>query len=102
MQISPNHNRLVAGKRWHAAKTDSNSDQRHDGRKKEETDNGVRSPQIEDKESYRQEEGEFVKKMALARERDQDRFCSLFGHPELSFQLLREYYLKEMYCESCQ
>ena len=53
-------------------------------------------------QEFREEEGELVEKMRMARSMNQQRFCELFGKPELSFQLLRDYYLKKMYCESCE
>ena len=33
---------------------------------------------------------------------DSIRFCKLFGHPALSFQLMRNTALKEYFCDNCQ
>jgi len=39
--------------------------------------------------------------MSKAKELDEERFCSLFGEPYLSFQLLDHPIIKQDYCASC-
>lgn len=47
-------------------------------------------------------EKEYVQFMARAKEMNQERFCSLFGYPNMSFQLLEDLPVKEMYCKTCK
>ena len=44
----------------------------------------------------------FDQKMEQALEMNQNRFCKLFGHPALTFQLMRKLKLKGLYCNNCQ
>ncbi|MCB0401371.1 MAG: hypothetical protein KDD41_04760 [Flavobacteriales bacterium] len=44
---------------------------------------------------------EYVEYMRRARDMNPERFCKLFGAPNMSFQLLKDIGVKEMYCNSC-
>lgn len=55
---------------------------------------------IYNKEKVPQEQYEnFMKR---AKEMNKDRFCKLFGFPNMSFQLLRDIPVKDMYCKTCE
>lgn len=43
----------------------------------------------------------FVKAMKTAAKKDKDRYCKLFGAPNLSFQILDNPFIKEDYCKTC-
>ncbi|MFN4234220.1 MAG: CAP domain-containing protein [Bacteroidia bacterium] len=43
----------------------------------------------------------FVKAMRIAAKKDKDRYCKLFGAPNLSFQILENPFIKEDYCKIC-
>jgi uncharacterized protein YkwD len=43
----------------------------------------------------------FVKAMRIAAKKDKDRYCKLFGAPNLSFQILDNPFIKEDYCKIC-
>ena len=45
---------------------------------------------------------EYVAFMRRAKEMNQERFCKLFGFPNMSFQLLKDIPVKEMYCKTCK
>ncbi len=55
---------------------------------------------IYNKEKVPQEE--YVGFMQKAKEMNQERFCKLFGFPNMSFQLLKDVPVKEMYCNTCE
>ena len=44
---------------------------------------------------------EFLDLMTRAKKMNKERFCKLFGFPNMSFQLLRDLTVKEMYCKTC-
>ena len=46
-------------------------------------------------------ENEYLDLMNRAKKMNQARFCSLFGFPNMSFQLLRDLSVKELYCKTC-
>lgn len=47
-------------------------------------------------------ENEYLKFMEKAKTLNKDRFCKLFGYPNMSFQLLKDVSVKNMYCQSCE
>ncbi|MBW6482791.1 MAG: hypothetical protein K0B10_07000 [Vicingaceae bacterium] len=47
-------------------------------------------------------ENEYLKFMEKAKTLNKERFCSLFGYPNMSFQLLKDVSVKNMYCQSCE
>lgn len=55
---------------------------------------------IYDKELVSDEE--LIGFMRKAKELNKDRFCNLFGFPNMSFQNLKNLEVKKMYCESCE
>ncbi len=46
-------------------------------------------------------EEEYVVYMNRAKEMNKERFCKLFGFPNMSFQLLQNIQVKKLYCETC-
>ena len=46
-------------------------------------------------------QNEFEKFMNRAKELNKERFCKLFGFPNMSFQLLKDISVKKLYCETC-
>lgn len=46
-------------------------------------------------------EAEYNKLLNKAKELNKERFCKLFGFPNMSFQLLKTPYIKESYCSTC-
>jgi len=46
-------------------------------------------------------EDEYVVFMKRAKELNKDRFCKLFGFPNMSFQLLQNIHVKNLYCKTC-
>jgi uncharacterized protein YkwD len=44
---------------------------------------------------------EYLDIMKRAKEMNKERFCELFGFPNMSFQLLKNLSVKEMYCKTC-
>lgn len=46
-------------------------------------------------------ETEYNKLLNKAKELNKERFCKLFGFPNMSFQLLKTPYIKESYCKTC-
>jgi len=46
-------------------------------------------------------EAEYLQFMKKARQMNKERFCQLFGFPNMSFQLLKDLSVKELYCNSC-
>ncbi len=46
-------------------------------------------------------EEEYEQFMLRAKEMNKQRFCSLFGYPNMSFQLLKDLSVKKIYCETC-
>jgi uncharacterized protein YkwD len=53
---------------------------------------------------YNQEkvpEKEYIELMQRAKELNKDRFCKLFGYPNMSFQLLKDISVKNLYCTTC-
>lgn len=54
---------------------------------------------IYNKEKVPQEE--YVEFMRRAKDMNKERFCKLFGFPNMSFQLLKDIPVKEMYCKTC-
>lgn len=55
---------------------------------------------IYNKEKVPQEE--YIEFMRRAKEMNKERFCELFGFPNMSFQLLKDIPIKEMYCKTCE
>lgn len=55
---------------------------------------------IYDKEKVSEEE--LVGFMKKAKELNKERFCNLFGFPNMSFQNLKNVAVKKLYCESCK
>lgn len=47
-------------------------------------------------------QNEYVAFMRRAKDMNKERFCKLFGFPNMSFQLLRDIPVKEMYCKTCK
>jgi len=47
-------------------------------------------------------EKEYLQFMEKAKTLNKNRFCNLFGYPNMSFQLLKDISVKKMYCESCE
>lgn len=47
-------------------------------------------------------EKEYLQFMEKAKTLNKERFCNLFGYPNMSFQLLKDLSVKKMYCESCE
>lgn len=47
-------------------------------------------------------EKEYLEFMNRAKAMNKDRFCSLFGFPNMSFQLLKDLSVKKLYCKTCQ
>ncbi len=54
---------------------------------------------IYNKEKVPQKEYEVF--MKRAKEMNKERFCKLFGFPNMSFQLLKDIAVKELYCKTC-
>ena len=46
-------------------------------------------------------ETEYLKFMERAKKMNKKRFCELFGFPNMSFQLLKDLPVKELYCNTC-
>ena len=46
-------------------------------------------------------EKEYIGFMNRAKKLNKERFCKLFGFPNMSFQLLKDIYVKRLYCETC-
>ena len=46
-------------------------------------------------------EKDYLELMNRAKEMNKERFCKLFGFPNMSFQLLKDLTVKEMYCKTC-
>jgi hypothetical protein len=46
-------------------------------------------------------EDEYVKYLNRAKKMNKERFCQLFGFPNMSFQLLQNIHVKSLYCETC-
>lgn len=46
-------------------------------------------------------EKEYIALMERAKIMNKDRFCKLFGFPNMSFQLLKDLSVKQLYCETC-
>ena len=46
-------------------------------------------------------EKRYIEFMEQAKKMNKQRFCSLFGFPNMSFQLLKHLSVKEMYCKTC-
>lgn len=44
---------------------------------------------------------EYIAFMDKAKNMNKDRFCKLFGYPNMSFQLLKDFPIKQMYCNTC-
>ena len=44
---------------------------------------------------------EYIEFMKRAKQMNEKRFCSLFGFPNMSFQLLKDLSVKELYCNTC-
>ena len=44
---------------------------------------------------------EYIEFMNRAKELNKERFCKLFGYPNMSFQLLKDISVKELYCKTC-
>ena len=44
---------------------------------------------------------EYEELMLRAKEINKERFCQLFGFPNMSFQLLKDIPVKTLYCETC-
>jgi uncharacterized protein YkwD len=47
-------------------------------------------------------ETEYLKFMEKAKQMNTKRFCELFGFPNMSFQLLKDLSVKELYCKTCR
>ncbi|PKP38942.1 MAG: hypothetical protein CVT98_04075 [Bacteroidetes bacterium HGW-Bacteroidetes-15] len=47
-------------------------------------------------------EKEYLLFMQKAKTLNKERFCKLFGYPNMSFQLLKDVSVKNMYCQSCE
>ncbi len=47
-------------------------------------------------------QAQYVQFMRKAKEMNNQRFCKLFGFPNMSFQLLKDVDVKSMYCKSCK
>ncbi len=45
---------------------------------------------------------EYQQFMIRAKDMNQERFCKLFGYPNMSFQLLKDLSVKEIYCNTCK
>ena len=46
-------------------------------------------------------EKDYLELMNRAKEMNKERFCNLFGFPNMSFQLLKDLTVKDMYCKTC-
>jgi len=46
-------------------------------------------------------ENEYIAFMNRAKKLNKERFCKLFGFPNMSFQLLQNIHVKKLYCETC-
>lgn len=46
-------------------------------------------------------QAEYEQFMKRAKEMNKERFCKLFGFPNMSFQLLKDIPVKELYCKTC-
>ena len=46
-------------------------------------------------------ETEYINLMKRAKAMNEARFCELFGFPNMSFQLLKDLTVKELYCKTC-
>ena len=46
-------------------------------------------------------EKEYIGFMNRAKKLNKERFCKLFGFPNMSFQLLKDISVKRLYCETC-
>ena len=46
-------------------------------------------------------EPEYIEFMRRAKEMNKERFCKMFGYPNMSFQLLKDFQVKGMYCKTC-
>ena len=47
-------------------------------------------------------EKEYAELLIRAKQLNQNRFCKLFGNPNMSFQLLKDLSVKTIYCEACK
>ena len=46
-------------------------------------------------------EKEYIALMERAKAMNKNRFCKLFGFPNMSFQLLKDLPVKKLFCETC-